>query len=419
MGMPLLEEAHAAGEQLVRVLVPEVSAIQVAVPQISPFVGLLFDVARVGPLEAVTAPPYDTISPADQRRYLDASPYNVIRLELGEEAPGDDEQDNKYRRAAGWIRRWTDEGALVRTPSPSYYPYELTFALHGAQRRVRGLVCAVDVEPWGGRIVPHERTMPGPVDDRLRLIREVRGNLSCIQAVFGGPCEPLVRMLDRASGGRPLAEVVDDEGVRHRLWSTGPDDEVEAWMGDRHLMIADGHHRYATALRYRDEMRVQHGAGPWDRVMMLLVDASDDLPVLPFHRVVTRAPAPPQGVRVRGLEEVLAEVDDDELRFGIVARGDDGRMFHSVGQLDGDPPAVLALHAGALHGRDDDLRFTHDAVEAEEAVRRGDAVAAVLLPPTKASRIREVVERGARLPQKSTFFWPKPRTGLVMRPFDA
>ena len=419
MRMSLFEEAQPAREQVVRVLASEVSAIQVAVSQISPFVGLLFDVTRVGPLERVTAPPYDTILPADQRRYLDASPHNVIRLELGQDAPGDDEQDNKYRRAGAWIRSWVDGGALVRTTRPLYYPYELRFQIHGVDRRVRGLVCAVQIEPWGGSILPHERTMPGPIDDRLRLIREVRANLSCIQAVFGGPCRPLARLLGDATVAAPVAELMDDEGVRHRLWTAEPDAELEACLREQELMIADGHHRYATALRHRDEMHERHGPGPWDRVMMLIVDASaEDLPVLPFHRIVTAPPAPTHGVRVRDLEEVLAEVDDDKLRYGLLARDGDGRLLHSVCELDAEPPTVVALHDRILAGRDDDLRFTPDAVEAEASVRAGEAAAAIFLPATSALRIRGIVERGGRLPQKSTFFWPKPRAGLVMRPFD-
>jgi uncharacterized protein (DUF1015 family) len=418
--VPVLEEAHPAREQVVRALALEVSAIQGAVSQISPFVGLLFDPARVGPLERVTAPPYDTISPAEQRRYLDASPYNVTRLELGEDAPGDDERENKYRRAGAWIRRWIDEGILVHTPRPMYYPYELRFPIHGVERRVRGLVCAVEIEPWGGSIVPHERTMAGPIDDRLRLIREVRANLSCIHAVFGGPFGSLGTLLDGSTASGPVAEMTDEQGVRHRLWTAEPDADVEAWLRERELMIADGHHRYATALEFRNEMHRRHGSGPWDHVMTLIVDAStEDLPVLPYHRIVTAPPAPAHGARVRDLEEVLAEVDDDKLRYGVVALDDAGRVLHSVGELDGEPPTVVALHQEVLAGRDDDLRFTPDAVEAETAVRAGEAAAAIFLPATTAVRIRGIVERGGRLPQKSTFFWPKPRTGLVMRPFDA
>jgi uncharacterized protein (DUF1015 family) len=190
-------------------------------------------------------------------------------------------------------------------------------------------------------------------------------------------------------------------------------------VADTPFMIADGHHRYTTALRYRDEMRRTHGAGPWDSVMMLIVDAvSQDLPVLPFHRIVRGEHVARAGVRVRDLEEVLSEVDDTKLRYGLALRDADGAIEHRVAELAGDPPTVCALHEDVLAGRDDDLSFTPDAVEAELAVRTGDAVAAFLLPATTALRIRDVAERGGQLPQKSTYFYPKPRTGLVLRPLE-
>jgi uncharacterized protein (DUF1015 family) len=391
------------------------------VSRISPFVGVLYDAALVGPLERVTTPPYDTIGPADQRRYLSADPHNVIRIDSPEE-PQDGEADDKYRGAAGWLRSWLDEGVLVATPRPSYYPYEMRFSYHGAERVIRGLVCAVELEDWGGSILPHEHTMPGPVEDRLRLMRATHANLSAIQSVFAGPVEPVAELIDAATGGRPAAALSDEQGVEHRLWVVPADgrDAVAEALADVPLMIADGHHRYTTALRYRDEMRAERGPGPWDHVMMLVVDAvTQDLPVLPFHRVVRSGAVPANGVRVRDLEEILSEVDDDKLRYGVAARDGDGALEHRVAELTGAPPTVCALHEQIL--TDDDapgVTFTPDPVEAEMTVRSGDAVAAFILPATNALRIRDVVGRGDRLPQKSTYFYPKPRTGLVIRTFD-
>jgi uncharacterized protein (DUF1015 family) len=388
------------------------------VSRLSPFVGLLFDTARIGSHDLVTAPPYDVVSEAERRRYLDASPFNVIRLDLGDERPGDHEVDDKYRRAATELVAWRETGVLVPTAGPAYFPYEMRFSLHGKARRIRGLVCAVELEDWGGSIVPHERTMAGPVNDRLRQIRATRANLSSIHAVFRGPSEPFAEFLRASMAREPAAETTDEAGVEHRLWTASPDSEVDAWLSGESLMIADGHHRYTTALRYRDEMRSSVGHGPWDQVMMLVADAAaEEPPVLPFHRVQTRGPVPEGGVRVRDLEEVLETINDEGLRVGTaVAR--DGVVEHRVLDLAGEPPAVCALHEGPLSGLDAELRFTPDAFEAEAAVRSGAAVAAYLLPPTDASTIRAVIDRGDRLPQKSTFFWPKPRTGLVIRPLD-
>lgn len=387
-------------------------------PRISPFVGLRYDVSRVGPLERVTAPPYDTVSPAEQHRLEHASPYNVVRLDLGENLSGDDEHENKYMRAASELRRWREEGVLVPTGGPAHFAYEMRFKFHGAPRRVRGVICLVDLEDWGGSIVPHERTMPGPVEDRLRLMRAVRANLSCVHAVYAGPSRPLAALLEQTCASAPTAELVDEAGVVHRMWTVADDGEVARSLADEVLLIADGHHRYTMALRYRDEMRAEHGPGPWDRVMMLLVDAvTEDPPVLPVHRILTSGTVPSRGTRVHSLEEILDEVNDDALIYGVAMYEDDA-LVHRVAALSGCPPTVRALHEQVLCGADGELLFTPDAVEAEEAVREGRASAAFFLPATNAARIRSVIEGGQRLPQKSTFFWPKPRTGMVIRPLD-
>ena len=386
--------------------------------RVSPFVGLLFDRSVVGSHDLVTTPPYDVISDAERRHYLEASPYNVIRLVLGPDDAGDGGADDKYRQASSELEAWRDAGALVATEGPSFYPYEMRFSLHGRRRTIRGLVAAVDLEDWGGSIVPHERTMPGPIEDRLRLMRAVRTNLSCIHAVFRGPSEPFSAFLDGAVAAEPAASMTDEAGVDHMLWVTEPDPEVAIWLERESFMIADGHHRYSMALRYRDEMRATHGPGPWDRVMMFVADAAvQEPPVLPFHRIQTGGPHEPRGSRVRDLAEVLESVDDRGLVYGSASL-EDGILVHRLDELDGAPPTVLALHELVLPDVDEHLRFTPDPVEAEDAVRDGEAVAAFFLPATDAARIRGVIDRGDRLPRKSTFFWPKPRTGLVLRPLD-
>jgi uncharacterized protein (DUF1015 family) len=399
------------------------------VPRISPFVGLHFDPARVGSIDLVTAPPYDVISEREHERYLAASPYNVIRLDLGDAvtrgdiAVGKDaatgRDPDRYERAAADLAAWRDEGVLRSSDGPAYFPYEMNFSLRSRPRRVRGLIGEVDLEDWGGDIVPHERTMPGPIEDRLRLMRALASNLSCIYAVFTQPNDRLADWLDSMTTDRePAAETTDEDGVEHRLWTADPDPVVAGWLESTPLMIADGHHRYETALRYRDEMRKGHGAGPWDRVMMFVVDATlERPPVLPFHRIQLNGDEPAAGRRVRNLEEVLETVDDAGLVYGI-ATHERGAVVHRVAELTGPPPAVSRLHEQVLDGLDG-LLYTPDAVAAEETVRSGEAVAAYLLPPTDAATIRSVIDGGDRLPQKSTFFWPKPRTGLVIRPHDA
>ena len=195
---------------------------------------------------------------------------------------------------------------------------------------------------------------------------------------------------------------------------------IGEWLADEPFLIADGHHRYTTALAYRDEMRATSGPGLWDRLLTFVVDAgSERLSVRPFHRVQLTGAIPEPGRVVADLETLLGSLSDDDLRVGIVRRsGPDVEL--SVRELTGEPPTVRALHEGLLDAiaPPGSLRFTPEAVEAVAAVTSGEAVAAYLLPPTTPDRIRKVVERGERLPQKSTYFWPKPRTGVVLMPLD-
>jgi uncharacterized protein (DUF1015 family) len=387
---------------------------------IAPFDGLLFDPAAVGEdLAAVTSPPYDVVLPHDQARLHESSPFNIALVDLGADDAGAPE--DKYTRAGRLLRRWREEGILVPADRPSVYPYEMRFGYLGTDRRVRGVMLEVALEPWGGGVLPHERTMAAPVEDRLRLMRATAADLSPIYAVVGGPSEPQTDLLDRAGRRTPDLELTDEEGVRHRLWIEPMPTDLPAWYLDQSILIADGHHRYQTALANREELRATRGPGPWDGVMMLVVDAaSEDPPVLPIHRLVRVDPIPElPAERVRGLEEVLARLVDDDLRFGAAVRADGG-LLHLVGRLDGEPPTVAALHRSLLDTMPGvrDIRFVPDAALAEAAVRAGDADLALFLPPARVSNVRSVVASGERLPQKSTYFWPKPRTGLLIRPLD-
>jgi hypothetical protein len=218
-----------------------------------------------------------------------------------------------------------------------------------------------------------------------------------------------------------MFSTVDEQGVSHRLWAIGDDEQIATWLAAEPLLMADGHHRYTTALRYREERHAVDGPGPWDRVLTLIVDAAaEHLPVLPFHRIQTAGDAAgTNGPVLDGLAAALAACSDDDVIAAVASREAGETVFRSI-QLDGEAPTVRALHEELLDGAvsTDELRFLHDAHEAADAVRRGEAVAAYFLPPTTPDRIRAVIDRGERLPQKSTYFWPKPRTGMVMMPLD-
>jgi uncharacterized protein (DUF1015 family) len=389
-----------------------------SVPSVAPFDGLLFDPARVGDLAAVTAPPYDIIGPEEQRRLHRASPHNIARVDLGRD---DTTSDDKYTNAGRLFARWREEAVLVPVGTPAVYPYEMRFVHQGEPRRVRGVIAEVGLEPWGRGVLPHEQTMAAPVEDRLALMRATRANISPIYAVCSGPSGPQAELLAAMERRPPDREVADESGVVHRLWVTPPSAELAEWHRDRALLVADGHHRYQTALAFRDEADGQRGPGPWDAVMMLVVDAvAEEPPVLPIHRVARADPVPDlPGQRVRDLAEVLAWLAEGGLRFGAAVRRG-STLDHLVGTLQGDPPAVAALHREVIDPLDGlrDLRYIPEAAAAEEAVRSGRADLALFLPPARVEELRSVIDAGGRLPQKSTYFWPKPRTGMVVRPLD-
>ncbi len=384
----------------------------------APFDGLLYDPAVVGDLASVTSPPYDVVLPHEQDRLRRASEWNIALVDLGADDVG--APDEKYTRAGRLLDDWRRAGALVPAGRPAAYVYEMRFTSRGEPRRVRGAIREVGLEPWGGSILPHERTMAAPVEDRLRVLKASRADLSPIYSVAAGPSPPQAAMLERAEARPPDRQVLDEEGVRHRLWIEELEEDLVEWYRDQTLLIADGHHRYQTALVHRDEMRAAHGPGPWDAVMMLVVDAaSEDPPVLPIHRVLRVRPGPElDGERVRDLAEVLARLVDDDLSFGAALRTEEG-LIHLVGRVPGDPPTVAALHVAVIDGaQPQELRFVPDAALAEAEVREGHADLALFLPPARVEHVHAVVAGGGRLPQKSTYFWPKPRTGMVIRPLE-
>lgn len=379
-------------------------------PRIAPFAALTFDPAVVGPLERVTAPPYDVISDEQRDRYA-ADPHSIVRIDLPHALGG---AGDRYAAAADTLGGWIREGALRREPI-AYHAYEMAHP----QGRVRGLLCALELEAWGGAVIPHERTMTGPLDDRLRLLRATRTHLSPVYGTVPGPCGPLAELLDEAAASTPAAELIDRHGTRHRMWPVPAEVELDGWLAEEPFLIADGHHRYTTALTYRDERRATEGPGPWDAILAFLVDAGSELlPVRPFHRIQLSGEAPTPDDELPDLEAALAAVSDEEVRVAVATRGVDGVRFGTLA-LPGEAPAVRALHAAVLDDASapEQLRFTPDPERAVAAVREG-AVAAYLLPGTTPDRIRKVVERGERLPQKSTYFWPKPRTGMALMPLD-
>ena len=268
----------------------------------------------------------------------------MIRLVLGRDDAGEGGTVDKYRQAASELETWRARGALVPTERPSFTLYEMRFSLQPAPRD-RGAPSARLVLEDPSVVVPHEQTMPGrsgppPVD--------ARGPDEPVEHPRGVPgSERTVRaFLDDAMARGPAGSTTDEAGVEHTLWVSEPNPEVATWLTPESLMIADGHHRYSMALRYRDEMRAEHGPGVGSRDDVHRGRALQE-PVLPFHRIQTGGPHEPTGTRVRDLAEVLETVSDEKLVYGSASL-EDGLLVHRVGELAGTPPVVCALHERVL-----------------------------------------------------------------------
>jgi uncharacterized protein (DUF1015 family) len=427
-----------------------------------PFRGVLYDPAVVKDIAQVVAPPYDVIDPAAQATLHARHPSNVIRLELGLEQPDDDCATNRYTRAAGLLREWLREGILRRDAQPAIYPYAIEYRSPGAApeaptKTLQGYLAAMALEEFGsGHIYPHENTRAAAKADRLELLQACRANFSPIFSLFSDPAGEVQGLLRKSvDPDKPRFDFRDDEGFRQRLWEiTDPRvlDAVRQAMAPKPLFIADGHHRYETALTYRRMRRQQPGAPaptalqPYDAVLMLFASLEDPgLTVLPTHRVLT-TPLPPIAEIRALLEEIcvieeaaprtflrlLREKGRAEHAFGLIQRGADGcfiltlRPEHRarLGTAARDTLDVSILHNEILTrlrantATEGSVLYTKDDQEAIDLVRSGAQPAALLLNATRVAEVRAVAAAGDRMPHKSTYFFPKPLTGLVINVFE-
>jgi len=262
---------------------------------VRPFQGILYDPQRVE-LSRVVAPPYDVISPTEQRRYYGQDEHNVVRLIAGEVHPTDTAEDNKYIRAAGFFKQWLADGVLRRESSPGLYVYSHRFIdpRSGQARVRRGVLAVVELEPFGSGVLPHEQTHARAKADRLSLTRAVVANLSPVFALYEDPASAVGPIIAPTMAEPPRLSVTGEDGDRHSVWSIRRAEqfhELAKVLGSSRLYIADGHHRYETALNFRNKQRQEHPEAPPDAafnyVLMLLVDVADPgLTILPTHRLL-------------------------------------------------------------------------------------------------------------------------------------
>jgi uncharacterized protein (DUF1015 family) len=438
------------------------------VPEIRAFRALRFDPEKVGDIGQVVCPPYDVIGPELQKTLLARHPANAVRIDLPEIQAGEG-PDDRYRRASRTLSSWRIDGTLRTDGQPSVYVYEQIYRVPGSDqtRTQRGFFARLRLEDLvpGSGILPHERTLSAPKEDRYKLMWATGVNTSPIVGLYADSTGRSTKAMAVIASERPDADVVDDDGVRHRLWAVpmdGPDSEIAKALisaaGREPITIADGHHRYETALRYRDERRANKSgeADPsTDYVMMLFLEtANQKLTVLPTHRVV-------RGLGEEGVRDLLdharwlfdvtpvatradleaafssVDVPGGEGRFGLWTRSGGAvlkarRDDFASSLRDGGPALkrldvtllqaalgrLCAIDAAAIAGGR--LAYSKSVTEALDWVdsARDGADAAFLLEPTPVAEIAAVATEGDVMPQKSTYFYPKALTGLIINPHE-
>jgi uncharacterized protein (DUF1015 family) len=420
------------------------------VADVQPLRALHYDLSRIGDLGAVTAPPYDVIDPEQRAELLGRSPYNVVEIDLPQ---GDD----PYGRAAETFAAWKREGILARDDEPALWALAQDYTGPDGRSRTRhGIFAAVRVEDYGpGRIRPHERTHPGPKEDRLNLTRATRANLSPIFSLYDDPeGAAWAAVSPQIERDAPWAEVTDPDGTTHRLWRIADREAIAAARAafePAELLIADGHHRYETARVYAEEVGRDEGGHRY--VLMCLVALQDPgLTIFPTHRLVRGTDSEAQEALARTLREhfEIEQVDPEDLRppdgDGPLEMGYIDSFFQRAFRLTLKDPSVadelLAGHApayrrldtavlealllkGPLRLSDDDishfngLGYSRTDEEALALVRSKEYDLAFFLRPSPVAQVREIAAAGETMPPKSTYFFPKLLTGMLFNPLDS
>jgi uncharacterized protein (DUF1015 family) len=431
--------------------------------EVRPLRGLRYAREKVGDLAQVVTPPFDVISKEAQARYYERSPYNVIRLELGRVLPTDDTLDNVYTRAAATLAEWRLQGVLREDAAPAYYMYQQRFKYGDQQFTRTSLLARVRLEPWSARVIlPHEHTLAKARDDRLQLYRACAANFSPIMSMYEDP-QGRIRRLLSSYAALPEVQFIDEAGEEHRFQPITDAQQIaliQDFFAPRQLYIADGHHRYETALNYQAEIREQrkelHADDAVNFALMALIDVDDPgWLVLPTYRLLSGLDRPaleqlvPERLAryftVQALDtsatptailQRLAQAEQERPSFVLLTNeqalllgvNEQGRQHmqssgHSQAWNDLDVAMLqrlllerlLELSAADMTAGKY-VSFTHEPEQAFRAVRQGEAQAALLLSSTPLRQVCAVAQADDRMPQKSTYIYPKLITGLVMNP---
>jgi uncharacterized protein (DUF1015 family) len=428
---------------------PTFCSLGPAMAQVQPLKALHYDLEKTGGLQPVVAPPYDVIDPELRSKLESQSEYNVVAIDL---PLATSESDDIYANAAAILERWRADGVIVQDEEGAIWPLEQDYTGPDGQPRTRrGFLARVRVDDYGpGKIRPHERTHPGPKEDRLRLTRATKANLSPIFSLFSDPDHKAWNALSRAIDFQPLATTTDVDGTVNRLWRVSDPETIKAVQeaaSEAELLIADGHHRYETARVYAEEIG---GEGEHRYVLMCLVALQDPgLTVFPTHRLIGGLSEAERAqlwetieryfdVSELGSAEQLPPPENDRVELGFMTAADkrpyrltlkDYAAVDAALQGRSEPYRRLdtavteaLLLKGALGKTDeqidhfDGLSYARDDAEAIDAVMSGEYDAALFMAPTPVKRVQDVAASGESMPPKSTYFFPKVPTGLLFNP---
>jgi uncharacterized protein (DUF1015 family) len=392
---------------------------------------------QAGPLGNVVTQPYDKISPAMRSRYLSLSPHNLVRVILGERMAEDSGSDNVYTRAARYLDVWIARGVLAQDREAGIFPYFQEFTVPDTGERLvrKGFIALGAVEDYSAGVVHrHEQTLSGPKKDRLELLRHTHAHCGQLFMLYPDPAGSIDALLDEAAAVAPIADVTDEYGAVHRVWRMADAARVQQLMTDKKLLIADGHHRYETALAFRNENPGLPGA---DRVMMTFVNMhSPGLKILATHRLVNGLDA--DGLTDRFLRAAAAGFQVEEIGSldSLKRAWDEGEGRSIIGAAIGDRLFLLEdrqargeLDVRVLHQRvlakalgigeeavrdEKHLRYIRGLDAAVEEVRKGAAQIAFLLKPVSVEQVAATSFAGGVMPQKSTDFYPKLLSGLTI-----
>ena len=448
--------------------------------KIVPFKGILYNPGKVGDLNKVMAPPYDVISPEFQDRLYQRHPHNIIRLILGKTFPNDTAGNDRYSRADLDFKKWQGEGVLIRDEKPAIYYYiqvykvwtDLKSVPSGQRKARKGFIALARLEEFGkGGIHPHEKTLAGPKADRLKLMEACNANFSCIFSLYSEPEKDINNLLeDCCVNGSPVIDVADDDGVESKVWKISNKETIKKIieiMSDKPLFIADGHHRYETALNYRNMVRENikdyKGNEAFNYVMMYFSNMDDEgMTIMPTHRVIHSIPGfNPKAFLVncshffdieeikwdskiepRVRKEVYKRMEEEGTglpSFGLYINGLDSYFVLNLKEEDimnkvfgsSIPEVFKSLDVTVLHAlilnnilgisssaqeNQTNLVYVKGLDDAIEEAKKAGRQMAFLLNPTKIEQVKAVASAGQVMPQKSTYFYPKLLSGLVINP---